>query len=134
VILRHELAVLRRTAGRARLDWADRAVISALARVISRDCRDRRLVTPATLLSWHRDIARRRWRSRYRHAGRPPVEAETRELILRIARENPRWAISGSSASFCGRPVVARWYVQRRLTRAACQRRIVSGRTNRLPQ
>jgi transposase InsO family protein len=43
------------------------------------------------LLRWHRDLARRRWRSRYRHAGRPDFEAETRELILRIARENPRW-------------------------------------------
>ena len=91
VILRHELAVLRRTAGRARLDWADRAVISALAKVISRDRRDRLLVTPATLLRWHRDIARRRWNHAHRRRGRPEVESETRELILRLARENPRW-------------------------------------------
>jgi hypothetical protein len=73
VILRHELAVLRRTAGRARLGWADRAVISALAKVISRDRRDRLVVTPAALLRWHRDIARRRWV----HA-HPPPAAERR--------------------------------------------------------
>jgi len=58
VILRHELAVLRRTAGRPRLDWADRAMMSALAKVIARDRRGRLVVTPATLLRWHRDIAR----------------------------------------------------------------------------
>jgi putative transposase len=91
VILRHELVVLRRTAGRARLDWADRAVICALAKVISRDRRDRLLVTPGTLLRWHQDLARRRWNHPHRRPGRPPVEAETRELIVRLARENPRW-------------------------------------------
>jgi putative transposase len=79
VILRHELAVLRRTAGRARLDWANRAVISALARVIARDRRDRLLVTPAPLLRWHRDIARRRWTHPPRRPGRPAIEAATRE-------------------------------------------------------
>ena len=91
VILRHELAVLRRTAARARLDWADRAMMSALAKVISRDRRDRLVVTPATLLRWRRDIARRRWVHAHRRPGRPKVESETRELILRLARENPRW-------------------------------------------
>jgi transposase InsO family protein len=91
VILRHEVAVLRRTAGRARLDWADRAVICAIATVIRRDRRDRLLVTPATLLRWHRDLAGRRWHHPHRRPGRPPVEAETRELIVRLARENPRW-------------------------------------------
>jgi putative transposase len=89
-ILRHELAVLRRTAGHARLDWADRAVISALALVISRDRRDRLLATPETLLRWHRDIARRRWNHAHRRRSRPEVESETRELIFHIARENPR--------------------------------------------
>jgi putative transposase len=91
VILRDEVAVLRRTAGRARLDWADRAVISALAGLLSRDRRDRLVVTPATLLGWHRDLARRRWCSRCRRPGRPAVGAETGELIVRLARENPRW-------------------------------------------
>jgi putative transposase len=86
VILRHEVAVLRRTAGRARVDWADRALVAALAKLLSCDRRERLIVTPATLLRWHRDIARRRWRSQCRHPGRPEVESETRELIVRLAR------------------------------------------------
>jgi putative transposase len=90
-ILRHELVVLRRTAGRARLDWADRAVISGLAKLLARDRRDRLIVMPATLLRWHRDLARRRWHHPCRRLGRPPIEADTRELIVRLARENPRW-------------------------------------------
>jgi transposase len=91
VILRHELAVLRRTAGRARHDWADRALVAALAKLLSRDRRDRLIVTPATLLRWHRELARRRWYQPHRRPGRPPVEAAARELIVRLARENPRW-------------------------------------------
>jgi transposase len=90
-IVRHELAVLRRTAGHARLDWADRALICALAKILARDRRDRLLVMPAAFVRWHRDLARRRWHHPHRRPGRPPVEAETCELIVRLARENPRW-------------------------------------------
>jgi putative transposase len=73
------------------LDEADRALFAVLARLLRRDRRDGLLVTPATLLRWHRDLARRRWRHPRRATGRPPLPAETRELIFRLARENPRW-------------------------------------------
>jgi putative transposase len=91
LVLRHELAVYRRTAKRSRLDDADRALLAGLARFVRRDRREGLIVTPATLLGWHRDLVRRRWRHPRRAAGRPPLPAETRELILRLARENPRW-------------------------------------------
>jgi putative transposase len=91
VVLRHEVAVLRRAAKRSRLDGADRALFAALARVLRRERRDGLIVTPTTLLGWHRDLVRRRWRHPRRATGRPPLPAETRELILRLARENPRW-------------------------------------------
>ena len=91
VVLRHEVAVLRRTAKRSRLDDADRALLAGLARVVRRERREGLIVRPATLLGWHRDLVRRRWRHPRRVAGRPPLPAETRELILRLARENPRW-------------------------------------------
>jgi putative transposase len=90
LVLRHELAVHRRTAKPLRLDDADRALLAGLARLVRRDRRDGLIVTPATLLGWHRDLVRRRWRRPRRATGRPPLPAETRELILRFARENPR--------------------------------------------
>jgi putative transposase len=91
LVLRHELAVHRRTAKPPRLDDADWALLAALARLVRRDRRDGLIVTPATLLGWHRDLVRRPWRHSRRASGRPPLPAETRELILRLARENPRW-------------------------------------------
>jgi transposase InsO family protein len=91
VILRHELAVLRRTASRPRLDWADRAFLAALARLLAPVRRGRLIVTPATLMRWHREIARRRWHAPCRRRGRPAIDAQARELIVRLARENPRW-------------------------------------------
>jgi putative transposase len=90
LVLRHELAVHRRTAKPPRLDDADWALLAALARLVRRDRRDGLIVTPATLLGWHRDLVRRPWRHSRRASGRPPLPAETRELILRLARENPR--------------------------------------------
>jgi putative transposase len=91
LVLRHQLAVLRRQAGRPRLRPADRALLAALARLLPHPRRHGLLVTPQTLLRWHRDLIRRRWTQPVRGPGRPPVEQRVRELVLRLARENPRW-------------------------------------------
>ncbi|MGH8519119.1 MAG: integrase core domain-containing protein [Panacagrimonas sp.] len=91
LVLRHQLAVLRRQASRPKLRPADRALLAALARLLPHPRRHGLLVTPQTLLRWHRELVRRKWTQSGRTPGRPPVERRARELVLRMARENPRW-------------------------------------------
>ncbi len=91
IVLRHQLAVLQRQVTRPRLTLSDRAIVSALALVVPLERWASFLVTPETILRWHRALVRRRWTYPHRRHGRPALPQETAKLILRLARENPRW-------------------------------------------
>src|SRR6266571_1069898 len=93
LVLRHQLGVLGRQTGRPSLRPADRAFLAALARVLPRRRRQGLVVTPQTLLRWHRELVRRKWVQPRGKPGRPAVDPEVRELVLRLARENPRLGI-----------------------------------------
>jgi hypothetical protein len=92
LVLRHQLRVLQRTASPPRLRTIDRVLLAAASRAIPRSRWVAFFVQPATLLRWHRELVRRKWiYRRTGRPGRPPIDAAIRELILRLARENPRW-------------------------------------------
>ncbi len=92
VVLRHQLRVLKRQVGRPRLRRLDRLFMAAIARVLPRARWSSLVVSPQTLLRWHRELVRRKWTFARRSAGgRPPISNEVRGLILRMGRDNPRW-------------------------------------------
>jgi putative transposase len=90
LVLRHEVAVLRRTKPRPRLDWADRALFAALIQRLPAALRGHRLITPATVLRWHRRLVTKKWTYPNR-PGRPPVDPAIAALIERMAHENETW-------------------------------------------
>jgi hypothetical protein len=90
MVLRHEL-VLRRQVGRPALRPVDRAFLAASARHLPRSLNSARIVTPGTLLRWHRALVRRKWRQDGRRPGRPQLSGEIQGLVLRLACENPGW-------------------------------------------
>src|SRR6266496_4778633 len=90
-VLRHQLTVLQRTAKRPLLRRGDRLLLAAAGGLLPRDRWSVFLVSPQTLLGWHRELVRKKWTYRHRSPGRPSLDPSVRELVVRLGRENPRW-------------------------------------------
>ena len=97
-MLRHEVTVLRRQLARPKPDWADRAILAALARQLPAALRAHRLVTPRTLLAWHRRLITRR-RAYPGRPGRPGTSQDVRAVVLRLAQGNQAWGYAGDTAN-----------------------------------
>jgi len=89
--LRHEVAVLRRSNPRPKMSWLDRSLLSALSRLLPVPLRQVRFVSPRTLLRWHAQLVAHHWSYPHRRPGRPLTPPPIQALVLRLARENPRW-------------------------------------------
>jgi len=92
LVLRHQVKVLQRQVTRPRLTRLDRVLLAAASTSLPRGSWSSFIVRPETLLRWHRELVRRKWTyRRMGHPGRPPIEPDLRDLIVRLGRENPRW-------------------------------------------
>jgi hypothetical protein len=110
LILRQQLAVLRRQVSRPRLCQRDRLFMAALSRILPRERWAAFLVRPQTLLRWHREVVRRKWTYRNRSTGgRPPIAQDVRDRILRMGRENPRWGCLRIKGELAKRGHTAGW-------------------------
>jgi len=98
VVLRHELAILRRQRKRSVLTAVDRLFLTAASRCLARERWQSLMITPATLLRWHRRLVAKRWT--VMRQGRPPMRREVRDLVLRVARDNPRWGYQRIAVSW----------------------------------
>jgi hypothetical protein len=90
LVLRHQVQVLRRKVGRPKLRRCDRLFLAAAAHLLPKERWSCFIVTPATLLGWHRELVKRKWTFRRRRIGRPPLDREIGRLVVRMAKENPR--------------------------------------------
>ena len=90
-VLRHQVAVLRRQVKRPVYRASDKAFLAAASRILRRQAWHSFLVRPETLLRWHRQLVAKKWTRPHRRPGRPALDPEVRELVLRLGRENPRW-------------------------------------------
>jgi putative transposase len=102
LVLRHQLSVLRRQTPRPRLQPADRALLAAVSRVLPRSRWSCFLVQPETLLRWHRRLVAGAWTYPHRQTGRPPLDPDVQQLIVRLATENPRWGYQRTKESCNG--------------------------------
>ena len=92
LVLRHQVKVLQRQVKRPRLNRRDRVLLAAASRAMTKTSWSSFIVRPETLLRWHRELVRKKWTYRRTgHPGRPPVDADVRDLVVRLGQENPRW-------------------------------------------
>jgi hypothetical protein len=91
LVLRHQLKILQRKAPRPKLSRLDKLFLAAASRILPKERWSSFVVTPATLLRWHRELVRRKWIYKPKRTGRPPLDPQVQELVIRMAKENPRW-------------------------------------------